>query len=101
MPAANCAAASDQPSHATKPYSSAPPLQHGVTPSVGQRHVVEPGNLPCTAATTTTHLPNPSESAIPSQSSTKPPVPASFAGGLMPESPPPSYEETVGRSPAE
>ena len=72
MPAANCAAASDQPSDATTPYSSAPPLQHTVTPSVGEPHVVEPGQLPCTAATSTTHVPNPRESAISSQS-TKPP----------------------------
>lgn len=101
MPAANCAAASDQRSDAITPYPSAPPLQHGVTASVGEPHAVEIGQPPRTSATSTTHLPNPSESAIPSQSSTKPPVPPSFAGGLMPESPPPSYEETVGRSRAE
>jgi len=72
MPAANCAAASDQPSDATPPYSSAPPLQHAVTPSVGEPPAVEPGQPPSTAATSTTYLPNPSESAIPSQC-TKPP----------------------------
>ncbi|XP_044184969.1 LOW QUALITY PROTEIN: uncharacterized protein LOC114956697 [Acropora millepora] len=101
MPAANCAAASDQRSDAITPYPSAPPLQHAVTASVGEPHAVEIGQPPCTSATSTTHLPNPSESAIPSQSSTEPPVPPSFAGGLMSESPPPSYEETVGRPPAE
>lgn len=101
MPAANCTAASAQPRDAITPYPSAPPLQHAVTASVGEPHAVEIGQPPRTSATYTTHLPNPSESAIPSQSSTKLPVPPSFAGGLMPESPPPSYEETVGRSPAE
>ncbi|XP_044184964.1 uncharacterized protein LOC122965078 [Acropora millepora] len=101
MPAANCAAASDQRSDAITPYPSAPPPQHAVTASVGEPHAVEIGQPPCTPATSTIHLPNPRESAIPSQSSTKPPVPPSFAEGLMPESPPPSYEETVGRSPAE
>ena len=101
MPAANCAAASNQPSDVTPPYSSAPPLQHAVTASVGARHAVEPGQPPCTSATSTTHLPNPSESGITSQFSTKPPSPPSFAGSLIPESPPPSYEEAVARPPAE
>ena len=100
MPAANYAAASGQPSDAITPYSSAPPLHPAVTASVGEPHAVEPGKPPCTAATSTTNLPNPSESAIPAQS-TKPPVPPSFARGLIPESPPPSYEETVGQSPVE
>ena len=101
MPAANCAAASDQRSDAITPYPSAPPLQHAVTASVGEPHAVEIGQPPCTSATSTTHLPNRSESAIPSQSSIEPPVPPSFAGGLISESPPPSYEEAVGRPPAE
>ena len=74
--------------------STTPPReqQHAVTASVGKPHAVEPGQPPCTSATSATHLPN---SAIPSQSSTKPSVRPSFAGGLMPESPPPSSYQTL------
>ena len=99
MPAANCTAANDPPRYATPLHPTAPPLPDAFTASVGEAYVVEPSQPPCTAPTSTTHLPNPSGSAMPSQS-TKPPVPPSYTGGLKPESPPPSYEETVGRPPA-
>ena len=94
MPAAGCTEANDPPRGATRRGPTAPPLEDAVNDSVG-----EPSQPLCTAATSTTHLPNLSGSAIPSQS-TKPPVLPSYAGGLKPESPPPSYEETVGRPPA-
>ena len=96
MPAANCTAANDQPRDTTMSCPGALPPQHAFTASVGEPHVVEP----CTGATSTTRLPYSSGSATPSQS-TKSPDPPSSAEGLMPESPPPSYEEVVARSPAE